>query len=121
MTETDLLRLLFMHAPAELPDARLFRRNVGRFRTFGGERVVHVGIEGQADVYAILRGGRIVEIETKARRGRLSPAQEAWRDFCAGWGIPHVVLRERRGATPDETVQEWIEELRAVFARVRTS
>lgn len=118
MTETDLLHLLFRRAPAELPDARLFRRNVGRFKTFGGERVVHVGIEGQSDVYAIVRGGHLVEIETKARRGRMSDEQRAWQSFCVAWGVPHVVLRERRGATPDEAVQEWIEELRGVFARV---
>lgn len=125
MTETDLLHLLLLRAPAELADARLFRRNVGRYRSFEGKRVVHVGVTGQADAYALLRGGRIVEIETKSKRVKQRPVdidevleepQRRWRHFCIGMQIPHVVLIERRNATPDEVVAEWIEELRDVFA-----
>lgn len=118
MSETDLLHLLLLRAPAELPDARLFRRNVGRFKTFDGNRVVHVGIEGQADAYALLRGGRIVEIETKAATGRMRTRQIAWQAFCLGWGIPHAALTARKNATPDEVVSEWIEILRGFFLRV---
>lgn len=118
MTETDLLHLLLQRAPAELPDARLFRRNVGVYRSLEGRRVVRVGIGGQCDAYAFLRGGLTVEIETKAKRGRLSEEQEHWKAFCDAWGIPHVVLTEKKNATPDEAVAEWIEVLRGVFARV---
>lgn len=118
MTETELLHLLFQRAPAELPDARLFRRNVGRYKSFDGSRVVHVGVEGQADAYALLRGGRIVEIETKAARGRMRDAQDRWRAFCDEWGIAHVVLTAPKNATPDEIVREWLEELRGVFRRI---
>jgi hypothetical protein len=116
VTETELLHLLFQRAPAELPNARLFRRNVGRYKTFDGSRVVHVGVEGQADAYALLRGGRIVEIETKAARGRMRDAQDRWRDFCDGWGISHVVLTASKYATPEENVTIWVEVLRGVFA-----
>lgn len=115
MTETQLLHLLFQRAPAELPDARLFRRNVGVYWTKDG-RPVRIAIEGQADAYALLRGGRIVEIETKAATGRMREAQHRWADFCRAWGVPHVLLTATKHATPDEVVAEWIEELRGVFA-----
>lgn len=121
MTETQLMRLLLERAPAELPDARLFRRNVGRFRSFDGARVVHVGIEGQADLYALLRGGIIVEIETKSATGSLRVAQERWRSFCAAWGIRHLLLCAPKGATPDDVVTGWIEQLRSAFAAVRAT
>lgn len=115
MTETQLLHLLFQRAPAELADARLFRRNVGLYWT-KDRRPVRVGVEGQADAYAFLRGGIIVEIETKASRGRMSVEQERWQDFCHAWGIAHVVLTAKKNATPDEVVAEWIETLRGIFA-----
>lgn len=121
MTETQLLHRLFERAPAELPDARLFRRNVGRFRSFDGARVVHVGIEGQADAYALLRGGIIVEIETKAATGRMREAQRRWRDFCAAWGIRHLLLCARPGAAPEDVVTEWIDQLRSAFAAARAT
>ena len=115
MTETQLLHLLFQRAPAELPDARLFRRNVGLYYTKDG-RPVRVGVEGQADAYALLRGGLVVEIETKAARGRMSVAQERWAEFCARWEIAHVVLTAPKFATPDRAVAEWITTLRCTFA-----
>lgn len=130
MTETQLLHLMIQRAPAELPDARIFRRNVGLFRTIGpatddlvpSGRLVKVGIEGQADAYALLRGGINVEIETKSAKGAMREAQLRWRAFCETWCIPHVVLKARRGAEPDAIVAEWIEELRAVFcALTRTA
>jgi len=115
MTETELLHLLLLRAPVELIDARLFRRNVGLYRSIEGNRVVKVGVEGQCDAYALLRGGRTVEIETKAARGRMLDEQRCWRDFCHTWGIPHVTLKAQRGESPDATVARWIEELRTVF------
>ena len=118
MTETQLLHLLLQRAPAVFPDARLFRRNVGLYYTKDG-RPVRVGIEGQADAYALLRGGLLVEVETKAARGRMSEPQHRWRDFCVAMGIPHVVLIASKSATPQEIVSEWIDELRGVFAALR--
>ncbi|MDB4946218.1 MAG: hypothetical protein JWP97_5752 [Labilithrix sp.] len=125
MTETELLNLFFERVPAALPDLRVFRRNVGRFKTFDGDRVVHIGIAGQADAYAIGRGGIHVELEGKAARGALMKRQVAWRAWCERWRIPYLVLRARRGETPDETVTRWLEELRRLLlnpaARVEMS
>lgn len=116
MTETQLLGVLFIRAPAEIPDVRLFRRNVGVYRSLDGKRVIRVAVEGQADVYAKLRGGSSVEIEAKSATGDLSPEQRNWQACCVAWGWPHVVLQAMARERPDETVGRWIEELRGVFA-----
>lgn len=106
---------LLQAAPYALPNMRLFRRVVVNVEAKQGFRV-RAGVKGQCDIYAIARGGRILEVETKARRGVLSPAQLAWQAFCLGWGVPHIVLIEKRGETPDETVNRWLGEIRAVAA-----
>ncbi len=112
MTELDLMWSLMARAPAALPDLRLFRRSVVNVEAKRGFRV-KAGIPGQCDIYAIQKGGRIVEVETKARRGVLSPAQKSWQSFCLSWGIPHLVLRELPQETAEQTVSRWVEELRA--------
>ncbi len=113
MTELDLMWELLAQAPAALPDMRLFRRSVVNVEAKRGFRV-KAGIPGQCDIYAIQKGGRIYEIETKARRGALSPAQKQWQSFCLSWHIPHLVLSERAHETPEVTVARWIEEIEAL-------
>ncbi len=115
MTETDLLNLLIERAPHALPHVRIFRRNILNVETKLGFRARN-GIKGQSDAYAYTRGGKVVEIETKAARGTLAEAQKAWRTFCETWGIPHLVLRARPNEQPDDTVARWIEELRSKAA-----
>ena len=110
MNETDLLHLFIQRAPLSLPDCRVFRRNVLNVETKQGFRARN-GIRGQADCYAITRGGRHVEIETKAARGQLAEAQKRWREFCVSFGVPHLVLRAHFKETADETVARWIVEL----------
>ena len=116
MDETDLLHLFIVRAPLTLPNVRVFRRNIiNRVATERGRKFqLRNGIKGQCDAYVLLRGGGHVELETKAARGTMREAQERWQEFCWAFDIPHLVLRARRGETPEETVTRWIDELRTV-------
>jgi hypothetical protein len=109
-SETDLLWQFIKETPVSLPNVRVFRRNVLNVGTTLGFRAVN-GIKGQADAYAIVRGGLHVEIETKAARGAMREAQEAWKRHCARFQIPHLVLRAKKNEAPDATVARWISEL----------
>ncbi len=114
MNETDLLHTLILRAPLAIPSLwRVERRNIINVTTDRGARVRN-GVKGQADAFALTRGGRHIEIETKAARGVLAEAQERWRDACHAHHVPHLVLRARRNESPDDTVNRWIDELRAV-------
>lgn len=117
MSEHDLLALFIREAPKALPQLRVFRRNIiNRTVTIEGRKVHLVnGIPGQGDAYALLKGGRHIEIETKAAKGTMGEAQERWRDFCAAWGVPHLVMKARKDEPSDTTVTRWIEELRGVL------
>lgn len=117
MSEHDLLALFIREAPKALPQLRVFRRNIiNRTVTIEGRKVHLVnGIPGQGDAYALLRGGRHVEIETKDAKGRMGEAQIRWRAFCAAWGVPHLVMQARKGEAENETVTRWIEELRGAL------
>lgn len=114
MNETDLLHHFILRAPQEIPTLwRIERRNIINVETTHGARVRN-GIKGQADSFALTRGGLHIEIETKAARGVLEEAQRRWRAACVAHGIPHLVLRARKNESPDDTVTRWIDELRAV-------
>lgn len=118
LSETDLLHLFIERAPFVLPAVRVFRRNViNRVVEENGRKfLLKNGITGQADAYAIRKGGLHVEIETKAARGKMRTAQVAWRGWCHAWGVPHLILQARLGETSDGTVQRWIAELGEVCA-----
>lgn len=77
---------------------------------------MHFGIKGQADIYAMLRGGRHVEIELKAAGKQLSPEQKQWQVWCLEWEVPHVVLRALKSESEEETVERWITELSSLIA-----
>ncbi len=115
--ETDLLALFLRAAPLAIRDVRVYRRNIIRRKVVIDEREVMLvnGIPGQADAYALVRGGRHIELETKAAKGKMRAAQVRWRAFCEAWGVPHLVLRALAGELPDETVNRWCEELRAIL------
>jgi len=115
--ESRLQSLLLLEAPASLPNLRLFRRNIGEAKLKGGY-TVSFGIKGQCDLYGYTRGGRPpLEIELKGVGGRLSTEQRAWASWCAEWGIPHIVLTAQKDESDVETVNRWIEELRALSVR----
>lgn len=113
--ESQLQARLLLAAPARLPQWRMFRRNVGEAKLRGGH-TVHFGIKGQADIYAMLRGGRHVEIELKAAGKQLSPEQKQWQVWCLEWEVPHVVLRALKSESEEETVERWITELSSLIA-----
>lgn len=117
MSEHDLLALFLRAAPKALPAVRVFRRNIIRRSVEIDGRKVHLvnGIPGQGDAYALVQGGRHIEIETKAAKGAMREAQERWREFCASWGVAYVMLRARKGEAPAATVARWCEELRGTI------
>jgi len=118
MTETDLMWDLVRRIPHAIPDARPFRRAVVNVEAKQGFRV-KAGIKGQCDLYLYVRGGRVLEVETKARRGVLSERQLAWQAFCRSLSIPHIVLTQRADESTEDTVQRWIVEITKEIASWR--
>jgi hypothetical protein len=118
MIENDLLHWLILRAPQQIaPLWRIERRNIINVETRQGFRVRN-GIKGQSDAFALLRGGRHIEIETKAARGALREAQERWRAACLAHDVPHLVLKAHSKETPEATVNRWIAELAEVVTNV---
>ena len=107
--ESALQDALLLAAPRALPTLRLFRRQVHMVRVDG--RVMRAGIKGMADLYGVWHGGMHLELELKAAGGRLSPEQEAWRAWCLGWHVPHLVLTAQRGEAVADTVARWLDEI----------
>lgn len=112
MNETDLLHLFIERVPFVMPEVRVFRRNIINVVTKHGR--VRNGIKGQSDAYAVVKGGRHIEVEAKSATGSLTKEQRAWLAFCEAFAIPHLVLAARRDESPDETVGRWISELQTV-------
>ena len=113
MNETELLMKFIAEVPEAMPHVRVFRRTIinAEVARNGRSFRLKAGIKGQADAYAYVDGGRVVEIETKAAKGRLLDEQKAWRAFCHARRIPHLVLRAKAGEHPAATVERWIGEL----------
>jgi hypothetical protein len=78
--------------------------------------VVQFALTGQSDLYGILRGGQLIEVELKNVGKTLKPDQKRWREFCKEWGIPHIVLTARKDETAEQTVERWCGELAALVA-----
>lgn len=105
MREIPLQAALLLAAPRELPHMRLFRRNVGVAHHEG--RVVTYALPGQCDLYALVQGGRHLEIELKSADGVMKPDQVVWMVWCNAWSIPHVVLSPERGESVEQTIARW--------------
>ena len=108
--EGDYQRALLARVSLEFRDVRFFRRNTGAIKV--DDRVFRAGIKGQSDLYVLGRGGWHGEVEVK-RFGKLSPAQEHWRDWCRAWGVPWTVVEARMGEPVTLTIARWVKELRA--------
>lgn len=118
MIESDYQRLLLLEAPKRLQHVRLFPRRIAAVQI--EERFVSFGIKGQADVQAVLRGGKIIEMELKALGGSLTPEQKVWRDFCASWGVPWLLLKPLKFEKPVETVARWCDEIHLASMSLET-
>ena len=114
MLERDLTSALLLAAPRALPDVRLFRRPILRVQLQEPDRVIAVGIKGQADLWGLCKGGRHIELELKTATGTMRKHQLAWQAFCLAWGIPHLELRARVGEATGATVGRWIGEIRSL-------
>jgi hypothetical protein len=112
MGEISLMREFMYGAAVALPNVRLFRRNVAKIKV--EDRMIATGITGQCDLYAIVRGGRHIEIELKSKFGKLSEEQIRWCLWCRSWDVTWVALRQLPKETPAQTVSRWIKELRSI-------
>ena len=119
MNETDLVKLFVARVPFVLPTCRAFIRTIiDRVVDIDGRTVrLRANEPGQGDAWVLVKGGRHIEVEAKAARGVLRAAQERWQGFCASWGVDHLVVRAKKGETPEETVGRWCDELRAVVEK----
>ena len=70
---------------------RLWRANVLAARM--GDRFVHAGVPGQADLTGILPDGRRVEIEVKSERGRQTKDQRNFQRMIERFGGVYVLAR----------------------------
>lgn len=121
MNETDLLHVMIERVPFAIPDARMFRRNIINVTATAQGRTWRArnGVVGQADAYVLLRGGRHVEVETKAATGTMREAQLKWQSFCRAFRIPHLELRAEKNETPEATVERWVEVLRLTVESIQ--
>lgn len=114
MTAREVPQMKLFLASFRHPRARLFRRNILNITAqdlhSGAVFQARSGIKGQCDVYAYMRGGRGVEVEFKAQKGKRTPEQEVWRAFCQVWGIPWVQLEAIDGDDAG-TIAKWTREL----------
>lgn len=104
-------RALLARVALEFRHVRFFRRNVGLVELEGG-RMFRAGIKGQADLYALAKGGWHGEVEVK-RYGRLSEAQARWRDWCSEWHVSWILVEAEKAETPAQTIERWVGELAA--------
>lgn len=121
--ESKLLEMLIEQAPFHLP-VRIFLRPIYRRMLAVSPKTgktfrLNAGFPGQADAYALVKGGRHIELETKSARGEMREAQISWSLWCNGWGIPHLVLRAKAKELPNQTVARWIEEIRIEIDMLR--
>lgn len=104
MTEASLQRAILLEIGSR-PDVRIWRANAGRAlvpTADGGLRPIQVNLPGCPDLIGwVTLAGRAVflGIEVKAPRGRLRPAQEAFRDALTRSGGLYIVARSVEDVT----------------------
>lgn len=78
-------------------EMRLWRANVGVARI--GNRVVHFGVPGQADLTGILPGGVRLEVEVKSADGRQTEEQRNFQRMIERFGGVYVLARSVEDVT----------------------
>lgn len=86
-TQNQIMRYLAMH-----DQCRVFRQNTGAAKY--GKHTVRFGVPGQPDLHGIVGPhGRYFGVEVKTDTGRLSKAQQNYRDMMLAMGAVHVTAR----------------------------
>lgn len=108
--QSNIMRYLDMALPTTY---RAFAiPNGGRRDKITGAILKREGVKaGIADVGLIGQGGWVAFMEIKTNKGRLSPAQIEFRDWCGSNGVPYAVVRGLDEA--EETLRGWNVPLRA--------
>lgn len=92
--EDDLQRAVFNYLGFRSDLLAWHPWNGGRRNPREAARMAGLGVvPGVPDVTIIGQGGQATLVELKAPRGRLSPAQVAFRDECRRLGIPWHLAR----------------------------
>jgi hypothetical protein len=73
---------------------RAWRQNSGALLVRKNNATMRVLLapEGSGDLVVLERGGLHIEVETKAKGGKLRPAQERRAAFLRSWGALHVAV-----------------------------
>lgn len=69
----------------------VWRQNVGAFKI--NERFVRYGVAGCADIIGITKHGRMICVECKSSKGKLTPHQERFRDYILDQRGIYIVAR----------------------------
>ena len=70
---------------------RAWRANTGVAKI--GERFIHFGLPGQADITGILRDGRRLEVEVKTAIGKQSDKQKQFQETIEKFGGVYFLVR----------------------------
>lgn len=77
-----------------LPNVRLWPRVVGTARSFGSGNVIKFGIDGESDLDGIIGPmGKKLSIEVKTGRGKLSKAQQTYKNMILKFGGVYIEAR----------------------------
>jgi len=115
MAEEKRIQNDILRAYATRPEMRLWRANVGKgvplsflavvkkalwkgdfseaIRLLESPPVISFGLKGQADLTGILPGGTRLEIEVKAKKGKLAKDQEVYQNMILNKGGLACVAR----------------------------
>lgn len=80
-----------------------WRNNTGAAKL--GERFIRFGVPGLPDIIGVLPGGRMLAIECKRTKGKLTPAQSATLERFGAQGVAVAVVTDARQVV--ELVQRW--------------
>lgn len=109
MTHTDACKKVMLWL-SEIGARHVVVRQVGLFRDARGNHRA-IGTKGEADVQAVMHGGRAVAVEVKMGRDDLRPEQKIWRaNFILQGGLYHVA-RFRAGRSEESVKAEMVKAL----------
>ncbi len=93
MSETQLVKSILDTLAWRFKGKAFFWRNsTGALRSPAGA-LVRFGAVGSPDILGCLAGGRLVALEVKTAKGKVSPYQEAWLEEARALGAVALVVR----------------------------